>query len=461
MISRYTEGGEVVWSTIFGSTATDRCEDFEIDQGAGFIYLAGETVGSIDGQVNRGGQDTFLAKIRISDGVRQWTRMVGSSSRDTADGIAILPAASTGVLGRRIFLIGGCSASIGGQSTIGGVDVFVSLFSVDGAQQWTRLIGTRGDDSASGAHWAERTDVLHISGGTTGSFPGYSNMGGQDAFLIQLTANGTLRWILQWGTQAEDSVSDCVYLADAQTIYVAGNTAGVLDGLANYGTNDIFLSQISLAGAYIQSESWGTPNYDFAQYMGYDVVLNYIYLTGQYGSFSVLGQYKTGLPFNYSATPTVPRIKPTISTSGIVVAYEQSMPAMVAAASLIGFSLILALFYLFRIVRAIAHIPKQIQNRRLNMKLRLERQVANEVTRTNTVGMMETAIPQSMVFALPGAILIDPAKDLRVAKRTGNFELAEPFENGLKQRSKGRMVAIHYIEGTPTLKLLLSDGNLL
>jgi hypothetical protein len=291
----------LIWTTIWGSRSVDRCNDIDIDWEAGVIYMAGDTAGTFDSQKSAGSQDAFITQLNIANGKRIWTKFIGSSGRDSAVSVSRGPNAD------QIFLIGHCSGSIAGQRYSSGMDIFVSRLMMNGSFAWTRMFGTAGDDIVSAGHWASRTNLVHIAGGTSGLFPGNDMFGRQDAFLMQITTDGLLKWTLQWGTDVDDTVSDFAFLPDAQIVYVAGNTGGALDGLEGYGSNDIYLSKISVDGAYIESERWGTSSYDFAQNMDSDLVYNYIYLTGQYGSAAVLGQYQSGLPFNYSAAPIVQR----------------------------------------------------------------------------------------------------------------------------------------------------------
>jgi hypothetical protein len=149
---------------------------------------------------------------------------------------------------------------------------------------------------------------------------------------------------------------------DAQIVYVAGNTGGALDGLEGYGSNDIYLSKISVDGAYIESERWGTSSYDFAQNMDSDLVYNYIYLTGQYGSAAVLGQYQSGLPFNYSAAPIVQRGQ-TFSNDSLIVIYQNNIFASSLGYLMIGMALIAFTGHLIIAAINIRKIPQRIARR--------------------------------------------------------------------------------------------------
>jgi hypothetical protein len=97
------------------------------------------------------------------------------------------------------------------------------------------------------------------------------------------------------------------------------------------------------------------------------------------------------------------------------------------------------------------------------LKQQFERQVANNLTKTNTLEIMETAVPNEIVFALPGALVVDNEKDFRILKLLDPLDLsthlAEPFEAGLKQRAKGRFVSVKLLFTLIGFQTL-STGNL-
>ncbi|MEI7740828.1 MAG: calcium-binding protein, partial [Betaproteobacteria bacterium] len=71
-----------VWTQLIGSKqdASATALTTGLD---GSIYVSGLISGSIDGQTNAGGSDAFVTKYS-SDGVKAWTRLLGTSGYDTA-----------------------------------------------------------------------------------------------------------------------------------------------------------------------------------------------------------------------------------------------------------------------------------------------------------------------------------------------------------------------------------------
>jgi hypothetical protein len=75
-LTRFTRDGARVWSRIWGSSAGDFGYGVVADTGA-YVYVAGYTAGAFDGQTNTGGKDLCLTKFSAAGG-RQWTRIWGS-----------------------------------------------------------------------------------------------------------------------------------------------------------------------------------------------------------------------------------------------------------------------------------------------------------------------------------------------------------------------------------------------
>ena len=55
---------------------------------SGNVYVTGGTKGGLDGNTSAGNTDLFVIKYN-SSGTKQWTKQLGSSGRDSANGITI------------------------------------------------------------------------------------------------------------------------------------------------------------------------------------------------------------------------------------------------------------------------------------------------------------------------------------------------------------------------------------
>jgi len=181
-ITKYSTDGVKVGTIQFGTVASDIAYALTIGLD-GSIYVSGLTEGTFDAQTNAGGFDVYITKFS-PDGVKIWTRLMGTNSSDIAY------ALTTGLDGS-IYVSGMTEGSIDGQTNSGGSDAFVTKYSSDGVKAWTRLLGTSGYDSAT-ALTTGLDGSIYVSGSTEGSLNGKTNNGRSDAFLVKfqdVTAN--------------------------------------------------------------------------------------------------------------------------------------------------------------------------------------------------------------------------------------------------------------------------------
>jgi hypothetical protein len=182
-LAKYDSSGTKQWHRLLGSTSTDYANGVATD-GSGNVYMAGSTQGALDGHANAGAIDAFLAKYDGS-GTKQWTRLLGNSSYDTADCVA---ADTNG----NVYMAGATASSFldGNNNAGGNTDTYIAAFNSSGNKQWTRLFGGTGDDSPN-AVATDGTGNVFLAGYTTSSsLNSVANAGGHsDAFLIELTVS--------------------------------------------------------------------------------------------------------------------------------------------------------------------------------------------------------------------------------------------------------------------------------
>ena len=82
---KYNSSGTKQWTKQLGTSKHDRARGVATDS-SGNVYVTGDTYGGLDGNTNAGYNDLFLVKYN-SSGTKQWTKQLGSSSRDYDYGV--------------------------------------------------------------------------------------------------------------------------------------------------------------------------------------------------------------------------------------------------------------------------------------------------------------------------------------------------------------------------------------
>ena len=237
-LTKYSADGTRAWTRLLGSNRYDQANAVA----AGFdgsIYVCGYTNGSFDGQPYGGGNgDVFLTKYG-PDGIKAWTRLLGSSSDDAGTAVTI-------GLDGSIYVGGITRGSLDGQTNAGGDDAFLAKYGADGTRVWTRLLGTSSSDAA----YALTTGLdgsIYIGGAAVGSLDGQASIdGGRDAFLTKYDASGIKAWTRLLGTNTDDYANALATGLDG-SIYVGGRTQASLDGQPYSDGLDVFLTKFSVS----------------------------------------------------------------------------------------------------------------------------------------------------------------------------------------------------------------------
>ncbi len=129
------------FTTIARWSGTKQLGTSSHDQGSGItsdssgnVYVTGWTYGGLDGNINSGSADLIVIKYN-SGGVKQWTQQLGTSSVDFFNSIT---SDSSG----NVYVSGYTNGSLDGNIHAGSSDLFVVKYNSDGVKQWTKLLGT-------------------------------------------------------------------------------------------------------------------------------------------------------------------------------------------------------------------------------------------------------------------------------------------------------------------------------
>ncbi|MBN2724290.1 MAG: SBBP repeat-containing protein [Deltaproteobacteria bacterium] len=170
-LTKFDSSGNELWGRQWGSPGTETVYDVASDAD-GNIYVAGYILGNLYGQV--GSNDAFLTKFD-SSGNELWGRQWGSSESDFAYAMAVNAEGN-------VFVTGYTRGDMYGSS-LGGHDGFLTGFNEDGIQITGKQFGTAADDTASGLA-IDNNGHIFLVGYTAGTFPEQTSAGGDDVFMM-------------------------------------------------------------------------------------------------------------------------------------------------------------------------------------------------------------------------------------------------------------------------------------
>lgn len=266
-VSKLDSEGVEVWNQYWGTLSQEYSSSAAVDNN-GNIYISGWTYGSFSGGASSGSSDLFLSKF-TADGVDSWDKQWGTGFFDYAIATTVDKDGS-------IYVVGDTYGAFEGNVNEGMSDIVLTKYDSSGNMTWIREFGSFYMEYAFGMA-TDSSGNIFVAGSTEGSLGGFSNKGGNDAFLAKLDTDGNNIWTYMWGTEKTDAAMAVVVDKDGN-IYVAGITEGSFEGFQNAGRNDIFLTKVSPDGLDSKTVMWGSPLDDIAYAMTSDD--NRIYITG-------------------------------------------------------------------------------------------------------------------------------------------------------------------------------------
>ncbi len=279
-VVKYSSSGTKQWTNQFGSSSRDSANGVAPDS-SGNVYVTGMTNGGLDGCKSAGVEDLFVVKYNAS-GTKQWTNQLGSSSRDSANDVA---TDSSG----NIYVTGTTYWELDGNTSAGKADLFVVKYNSSGTKLWTKQNGTDRYDEARGVA-TDSSGNVYVTGYTEGGLDGNTNAGKADLFVVKYNSSGTKQWANQLGTWDTDFANG-VATDSSGNVYVTGSTYRSLDGNTSAGNADLFVVKYNSSGTKQWTKQLGSSSDDYAN----DVV------TDSSGNAYVTGTTYGGLDGNTSA----------------------------------------------------------------------------------------------------------------------------------------------------------------
>jgi uncharacterized repeat protein (TIGR01451 family) len=215
----------LLWNTFLGGTAWDDGYAVAVD-GGGNVYVAGTSAGTW-GSPRRpyaGVEDAFVAKLD-SSGALQWNTFLGSATgSDYGRAITLDGAGNVYVAGDSLFSWG---SPLNAHSE-NGHDAFVAKLSGSGALQWNTFMGAPLGSYPIERGYAIAADGsgVYVAGESASSWgtpvdpfpsPGIS----ENVFVAKLNSNGVRLWNNFVGDGNETDRAEAI-VVDGASVYVAG-----------------------------------------------------------------------------------------------------------------------------------------------------------------------------------------------------------------------------------------------
>jgi hypothetical protein len=212
------------------------------------VCIAGTTYGRYQGDTSVGGSDGFVSCFDAEGNVL-FHRQFGTAGSDYMTSITMGSDHSVIITGETY---GSLESDNRGKS-----DVYVTKFAADGKQLWAKSYGGSDYDSVNAVQ-ADSSGNLYVGGSTRGSFEGASYSGGNDAFVMKLSAAGEIIWCRQFGSSGHETLDAMALTDDAIVVTGSMNAPQTSDAY------DLFVRKIGSEGNTLWQWLGGTDNYEEA-----------------------------------------------------------------------------------------------------------------------------------------------------------------------------------------------------
>jgi hypothetical protein len=249
----FAQAPAIQWQKCLGGTGFEDCYSIQPTPDGGYI-VAGRTT-SNDGDVtgNHGNNGNYDAwVVKLSaTGSIVWQKALGGTSYDSAFNIQLTPDGG--------YIVAGDTSSNDGDITInnGQVDAWVVKLSATGTLVWQKTLGGTNNDSFKSIQ--PSPDGGYIVSGFTRSTDGdvTGNYGNYDGWVVKLSATGTILWQKTLGGIGDDNANNIQLTADGGYIVAStnGSNNGVITG--NQGGTDACIIKLSVTGDIEWQKTYG------------------------------------------------------------------------------------------------------------------------------------------------------------------------------------------------------------
>ena len=286
LISKIDSNGNIEWEKKYGSMGEAEYAKSVLQTTSGYIFAGVNKSNSGDVNGNHGLWDAWVVKVDNLGNII-WQKSLGGTNAEEAK--SIVQTTDGG------YIIAGFTSSndfdVSGNH--GNRDYWIVKLSSIGDVEWQKTLGGTGDETANSIQ--QTTDGGFIVAGQTNSTDGdvLSTIGGDDFWVIKLSASGSIEWQKTLGTTANDYFPSIVQTSDGGYIMVGASSIFV--GNQNQHVSHCNTIKINNTGIVEWQRLIESYNYSY-----YDDIYKIIQTID--GGYAIVGTTGVG-DTNFSALP--------------------------------------------------------------------------------------------------------------------------------------------------------------
>ena len=257
-VIKINSNGTLIWEKNFGGTADDYVLDIQLTNDGGYVLIGGSFSENNDLENNEGSSDVWVMKLN-QDGEKQWSKNFGGHGVDF--GTSIQETTDGG------FVLTACTHSAGSGTLppgIGGNDIWVMKLSATGNLDWQKIYGGSRHDGPKKI--LQTSDGGYLVGGNSWSTDGDINQsnGHSDALFLKLDGSGEIEWSKNFGGITTDRMNDFVESTDGNFVMTGTYSTVDLTGSGFGGRYDenFWILKFSPSGQQIWEKNYGGSKYD-------------------------------------------------------------------------------------------------------------------------------------------------------------------------------------------------------
>ena len=147
-----------------------------------------------------------------------------------------------------VYVAGDTYGGLDGNTLTGTQDSFVTKYNSSGVKLYTRQLGVVGQNTLGNSVATDARENVYMAGATAGGLDGNTLTGTNDFFVTKYDSSGVKQYTRQLGVAGKETYGLSVATDARGNVYVAGYTNGGLDGNTLTGFSDFFVTKYNSSG---------------------------------------------------------------------------------------------------------------------------------------------------------------------------------------------------------------------